>query len=111
MTDERATGPLRWAAAGLSGLAAAAAAMGVAELTAGALGRVSSSPLLAVGAGFVDLTPGWLKDFAIRRFGGDDKTVLLVGLGIGVVAAALAIGALSRRRLAWALIGLGAFGA
>ncbi|MEU9873706.1 molybdopterin-dependent oxidoreductase [Actinomadura sp. NPDC048021] len=111
MTDERATGPLRWATAGLSGLAAAAAAMGVAELTAGALGRVSSSPLLAVGAGFVDLTPGWLKDFAIRRFGDDDKTVLLVGLGIGVVAAALAIGALSRRRLAWGLIGLGAFGA
>ncbi|TYK44151.1 molybdopterin-dependent oxidoreductase [Actinomadura decatromicini] len=85
--------------------------MGVAELAAGALGRASSSPLLAVGAGFIDLTPAWLKDFAIRHFGSDDKTVLLLGLGAGIVLAALAIGLLSRHRLAWGLIGLAAFGA
>ncbi|TMR02273.1 molybdopterin-binding oxidoreductase [Actinomadura soli] len=84
--------------------------MGVAELAAGALGRVSSSPLLAVGAGFIDLTPAWLKDFAIRHFGSNDKTVLLIGLGAGIAVAALAIGSLSRRRLAWGLIGLAAFG-
>ncbi|TYC07431.1 molybdopterin-dependent oxidoreductase [Actinomadura syzygii] len=84
--------------------------MGVAELAAGALGRVSSSPLLAVGAGFIDLTPVWLKDFAIRRFGSDDKTVLLIGLGAGIVVAALGIGVLGRRRLAWGLIGLAVFG-
>ncbi|WUI04518.1 molybdopterin-dependent oxidoreductase [Spirillospora sp. NBC_00431] len=84
--------------------------MGVAELAAGALGRVSSSPLLAVGAGFIDLTPVWLKDFAIRHFGSDDKTVLLIGLGTGIAVAALAIGSLSRHRLAWGLLGLAAFG-
>ncbi|MGH3241406.1 MAG: molybdopterin-dependent oxidoreductase [Spirillospora sp.] len=84
--------------------------MGVAELAAGALGRVSSSPLPAVGAGFIDLTPAWLKDFAIRHFGSDDKTVLLIGLGTGIAVAALAIGLLSRHRLAWGLIGLAAFG-
>ncbi|MDL4813448.1 molybdopterin-dependent oxidoreductase [Actinomadura sp. OS1-43] len=85
--------------------------MGVAELAAGVLGRASSSPLLAVGAGFIDLTPVWLKDFAIRHFGSDDKTVLLLGLGAGITVAALVIGLLSRFRLAWGLIGLGALGA
>ncbi|WP_368367263.1 molybdopterin-dependent oxidoreductase [Actinomadura sp. WMMA1423] len=110
MADERTTEPRRLAAA-LSGLAAAAAAMGIAELAAGALGRASSAPLLAVGAGFVDLTPGWLKDFAIRRFGSADKAVLLTGLGAGITVAALAVGLLSRRRLARGLLGLGAFGA
>ncbi|MFD0539876.1 hypothetical protein ACFQY7_45025 [Actinomadura luteofluorescens] len=95
MTDERATEPPRPVTAALSGAAAGAAALGVAELAAGALGRASSSPLLAVGAGFIDLTPGWLKDFAIRRFGSDDKTVLLIGLGAGITLAALVIGLLS----------------
>ncbi|TDB74982.1 molybdopterin-binding oxidoreductase [Actinomadura sp. KC216] len=84
--------------------------MGVAELAAGALGRASSSPLLAVGAGFIDLTPAWLKEFAVRRFGSNDKTVLLIGLGTGIAVAAPAIGLLGRHRLAWGLIGLAAFG-
>ncbi|MFC6880638.1 MULTISPECIES: molybdopterin-dependent oxidoreductase [Actinomadura] len=111
MTGERATERPRRSAAALCGLLAAAAAMGVAELAAGVLGRASSSPLPAVGAGFIDLTPVWLKDFAIRRFGDDDKTVLLLGLGAGITVAAVAIGLLGRRRLAWGLIGLAGFGA
>ncbi|MEU9019749.1 molybdopterin-dependent oxidoreductase [Actinomadura sp. NPDC048394] len=97
--------------AALRGLVAAAVALGVAELAAGALGRVSSSPLLAVGAGFIDLTPVWLKDFAIRHFGSNDKTVLLIGLGAGITVAALVIGLVSRRHLMMGLTGLAAFGA
>ncbi|WP_433338832.1 molybdopterin-dependent oxidoreductase [Spirillospora sp. CA-294931] len=85
--------------------------MSVAELTAGVLGRATASPLLAVGAGFIDLTPVWLKDFAIRRFGSNDKLVLLLGLGAGVVVAAFVIGLLARRRLWWGLAGLALFGA
>ncbi|WP_242883715.1 molybdopterin-dependent oxidoreductase [Actinomadura litoris] len=111
MTAERAIGPTRWVTAALRGLLAAVAALGVAELAAGLLGRTSSSPLLAVGAAFIDLTPVWLKDFAIRRFGDDDKTALLVGLGVGVILAALAVGLVSRIRLGYALAGLAAFGA
>ncbi|WP_242882670.1 molybdopterin-dependent oxidoreductase [Actinomadura litoris] len=84
--------------------------MGVAELAAGVLGRASSSPLLAVGAGFVDLTPVWLKDFAIRHFGSNDKTVLLIGLSAGITVAALVIGLVSKPRLVFGLIGLAAFG-
>ncbi len=90
---------------------AAAAALGAAELAAGVLGRATASPLLAVGAGFIDLTPMWLKDLAIRRFGDDDKTVLLIGLAAGVTIAALVLGLVSRRRPAWSLAGLAAFGA
>ncbi|WP_307801932.1 molybdopterin-dependent oxidoreductase [Actinomadura violacea] len=97
--------------AALCGLLAAAAAMGIAELAAGVLGRTSSSPLPAVGAGFIDLTPVWLRDFAIRHFGGNDKAVLLIGLGAGITIAALVIGLVSRIRLAWGLAGLAAFGA
>ncbi len=53
----------------------------------------------------------WLKDFAIRTFGAHDKAVLLAGLGCGIAAAAVAIGLLTRRRLAWGVAGLAGFGA
>ncbi|WP_231334096.1 molybdopterin-dependent oxidoreductase [Actinomadura graeca] len=98
----------RWAAA--CGVLAAAAALGAAELVAGALGRAGSSPPLAVGAAFIDLTPVWLKDFAIRRFGDDDKTALLIGLGAGITVAALGVGLLARRRPRWGLAAMAAFG-
>ncbi|MFI0353512.1 molybdopterin-dependent oxidoreductase [Actinomadura sp. 9N407] len=85
--------------------------MGIAELVAGALGRATASPLFAVGAAFIDLTPVWLKDYAIRTFGSSDKLVLLLGLGAGIAVAALALGLLARRWLRWGLAGLAAFGA
>ncbi|QKW36911.1 molybdopterin-dependent oxidoreductase [Actinomadura sp. NAK00032] len=110
MTGQRTSGPLRWAGAALRGLLAAAAALGTAELAAGALGRATASPILAVGAGFIDLTPVWLKDFAIRAFGSSDKTVLLIGLGCGIAVAAAVVGLLSRRRPPWGLVGLAVFG-
>src|SRR5690349_2075584 len=54
----------------------------VADLVASLTGRPSASPVLAVGSTFVDLTPSWLKDFAIRTFGEHDKQVLLGGMGL-----------------------------
>ncbi|MFL6146382.1 MAG: molybdopterin-binding protein, partial [Pseudonocardiaceae bacterium] len=50
-----------------------------------------ASPFLAVGASAIDLTPLWLKDFAVRTFGSYDKVVLLSGMAaviglVGVVA-------------------------
>ncbi|WP_368077459.1 molybdopterin-dependent oxidoreductase [Actinomadura sp. WMMB 499] len=98
-------------AAAVAGVLAAAAAMGVAELAAGALGRPAASPVIAVGSGFVDLTPVWLKDWAIRAFGTNDKLVLLLGVGLGVVLAAVAAGLLAGRRLRRGLAGLAAVGA
>ncbi|MGW4421970.1 molybdopterin-dependent oxidoreductase [Streptosporangium sp. NPDC004631] len=73
------------------GLLAAGAALGAAELAA-ALSRPQAGPLLAVGSAFVDLTPAWLKDFAIRAFGDDDKNVLLLTLTSVVAAFAVAVG-------------------
>ena len=40
----------------------------------------AASPLLAVGSTFIDLTPEWLKSFAIRSFGANDKAALLSGM-------------------------------
>lgn len=102
--------PVGRISAAVFGVLAAGVAMGVAELAAGVLGRVGSSPLFAVGAAFIDLTPVWLKDFAIRHFGTDDKLVLLSGLGAGIVVTALVVGLLARRRVGYGPAGLGVFG-
>ena len=86
---------------------AAGAAIAVGHLVAVVIAP-AASPLLAVGATFIDLTPEWLKSFAIRTFGGNDKAALLGGIGAVLAIAAMAIGivGLRRPRLAVALIGL-----
>ncbi|WP_127571830.1 molybdopterin-dependent oxidoreductase [Georgenia faecalis] len=97
------------AGAALAGLAAGAVTLGVAELLTGLLTRVTSvegtpSPLLAVANAFVDLTPAWLKDFAVATFGTADKTALFVGMGLVLLAACAGIGLLARRLLAAGLV-------
>lgn len=90
-------------AAGLSGVAAGAITLGTAELLAaawsGALASAgTSSPLLAVGAAFVDRTPAWLKDWAIATFGTGDKIALGVGMALVLTAVCAALGLLAARR-------------
>ena len=86
------------------GVAAGAMTLGVAEFLSGLLSQVgtptdASSPLLAVGATVVDLSPSWLKEWAISTFGTADKIVLL-GCVVAVLAvASAAIGALAVRHL------------
>lgn len=87
----------RWPFAA-SGAIAAALLFGVAELLS-VLFSPASSPLVAVGAAFIDVTPAWLKDFAIDVFGTADKLVLLVSMGVVALVAAAALGMLARRRL------------
>ena len=83
------------------GLLSAGVAIAVAHLVAGFVGR-EASPVIAVGSTAIDLTPEWLKSFAIRTFGSNDKTVLLIGIGVvlAVVAAVLgmALGPQPERR-------------
>ncbi|MEW1696390.1 sulfite oxidase [Streptomyces sp. NPDC091278] len=78
----------------LAGLAAAFCALAVAELVAG-LVRPAAGPVTVVGGAAIDRTPPALKDFAVRTFGENDKTVLQLGIlavlalfamGLGVVA-------------------------
>lgn len=80
----------------LAGVVAAALALGVAELVAGALGR-AVSPALVVGGAAVDRTPRFLKEYAIRTFGEHDKQVLLTGVFAIIVLIAAAVGVLAVR--------------
>ncbi|MEO8571551.1 MAG: molybdopterin-dependent oxidoreductase [Chloroflexota bacterium] len=106
-------GRSRYVLAALSGLLAGGTAIAVGHLIA-AVVAPAASPLLAVGSTFIDLTPEWLKSFAIRSFGSNDKVALLGGIATVLALAAVAIGLLATRwpRLAIAAIGtLGLVGA
>ncbi|MER6512871.1 molybdopterin-dependent oxidoreductase [Nonomuraea sp. NPDC001636] len=83
---------------GVLGMLAAALALGLAELTAALAGRPQAGPLLAVGSAVIDLSPAWLKDFAIRTFGTADKPVLLLTLAAVIAAASAAVGTAAPRR-------------
>ncbi|MEU3722849.1 molybdopterin-dependent oxidoreductase [Streptomyces sp. NPDC031705] len=91
--------PVRAAQGAPAGLLAAFAALGAAELVAG-LVRPAAGPVTVVGGAVIDRTPAAVKDFAIRTFGEDDKTVLQLGILaiLALVAAALGILAVSHRR-------------
>lgn len=88
--------------AALAGVVVTAAALAVSELLAALGGRMDltgqfASPLGALGAGFITLTPEWLKEFAIQTFGLYDKVALQVGMGLTVLVIAAIIGLVARR--------------
>jgi DMSO/TMAO reductase YedYZ molybdopterin-dependent catalytic subunit len=87
----------------VAGLVALATALGVASLTA-AIARVDG-PIVAVGNRFIDATPKWLKKFAISTFGTADKAVLLFGIALVLIAAAVAVGRMAAKRFRAAAIG------
>ena len=94
----------------LGGLISAVVALGVAELIAG-LNRSWRSPVLDVGDRVIDAAPPWLKEFAIDRFGTNDKPALLIGIGalLAVYAAVIGFFAL-RRAFVVGVVGIGVFG-
>ena len=94
--------------AGLSGVAAAGAAVGVAELVAVLTGPLSA-PLLAVGGVVVDNVPRPVKDFGVAVFGVHDKTALLVGTAVLLAAYAYGLGVLALRWRRVAVAGIGLF--
>ena len=69
----------------------------------------SGSPVVAVGELQIDFTPPWLKNFAIREFGPDDKLVLVSGILVVLAIFAAVIGAAATRRMAYGMAGLGVF--
>ena len=83
--------------AGIAGIAAGALTLGVAALVAAAVSP-ASDPLVALGGTFIDATPAWLKNFAVRVFGTSDKLALTIGMVIVVAALAAIAGVLARRR-------------
>lgn len=92
-----------------SGLLAAAVAVGVGELVA-ALTEPATSPLVVVGGTFIDLTPEWLKSFAIATFGDQDKLALLGGIVATLAIVAAGLGALATRDLRLGIAGIVLFG-
>ena len=83
----------------LVGVACAALALGVAELIAGIV-ATWRSPIFSVGERVIDLAPSFVTKFAIEVFGTNDKTALLVGIGVVLALYAAVVGALAFRRSA-----------
>lgn len=86
----------RWPHA-VAGLVSAGLLFGVAGLIS-AFFSTSSSPLVSLGGAFIDITPSWLKDFAIATFGTNDKLALFISMGIVATLVAAGTGLLARRR-------------
>lgn len=80
---------------GLAGVAAAAVALGVAQLAAAPFGP-SADSRTAVGSAVIDLTPGPVKEAAIQLFGTADKLALSI-LVLGVIAVIAALAATRER--------------
>lgn len=95
-------------AGALAGVAAAAVALGVAEVIAVFTGP-RSAPLIAVGGAVVDAVPAALKQFAIDVFGRYDKIALLTGTAVLLAAFAAAIGVAARRSWWYGAAGIAGF--
>ncbi|AQT80981.1 oxidoreductase [Mycolicibacterium litorale] len=78
-----------------AGVAAAAVALGVAQLTA-VFFSPNADARTAVGTAVINLTPGPVKEWAIQTFGTADKLFLSVAV-IAVVAALAAVAAIGER--------------
>jgi DMSO/TMAO reductase YedYZ molybdopterin-dependent catalytic subunit len=95
--------------AAFAGLAAAGAALGVAEVVA-ILTGASTSPLVSVGGVVIDAVPAPVKDFAVEVFYTYDKIALQVGTLLILAVVAVVLGILSIRRLMYGYLGIGLFG-
>jgi DMSO/TMAO reductase YedYZ molybdopterin-dependent catalytic subunit len=96
MTSSRLSAQLSALGAAAAGLLAVAAGLGIGHLVGG-LVSPTASPFLAVGNTAIDLTPSWLKNFAVQTFGVYDKLVLLLGMMAVIGLFGVAAGLLSRR--------------
>lgn len=97
-------------AGAVAGFLAAAVALGAANLAA-AFVRPQASPIIAVGGAFIDRTPPWLKNFAVEKFGENDKNMLLLGMYVTIALLAMAIGMIAWRHMSVGVIALALFGA
>ena len=85
--NESVTTPIAKRRSGWAGVAGVAVSLGLTELFAGWSTAVPSA-ISAIGGFVIDLSPPWLKTFAISTFGTADKAVL----AICIVGVALLIG-------------------
>ncbi len=95
-------------AGALSGVLAAGAGVGAAEIVARVAG--ASSPVVAVGNSAIDFAPPFLKDFAVETFGTADKIVLIGGVIATLAVIAAVAGAIGVTRKVPALVLAGSLG-
>jgi len=81
----------------LSGVLAAAAGISIATGFSALLTGVPS-PIVSVGNRAIDMTPRFLKEFAVRQFGENDKPVLIGGMVVTLLAVAAIAGLIGLRR-------------
>ncbi|WP_431783588.1 molybdopterin-dependent oxidoreductase [Streptomyces chumphonensis] len=93
----------------LSGLLAAAAALGAAELVSAAV-RPESAPLTVIGGSVIDATPQAVKEWAVQTLGQDNKTWLRRGVLVFVALFAMGLGVLGLRHRRIASAGVLVFG-
>ncbi len=108
MTGRRAR-LLQIAIGAVLGLLAAAVAIGVAELVAAFI-RPEASPIAAVGASVVKLSPDAVTEFAKANLGTNDKTYLKTGIYVLLAVFAAVIGLVGRRWQNAGVAGIGLFG-
>ena len=99
---ERATPPrLSVLAAIIVGVLGIGSAIAIGEIIAVFVGP-TSAPLLAVNEEIVTLTSGQFKEFAVNTLGlgTNDKTVLMISVGVALLIFGVVAGLISRRRAA-----------
>ena len=69
-----------------------------------ALTNPAASPVLAVGAQVIDLTPTPMKEWAIQQFGTHDKTILVGSVMFGVLVLAAVAGLLALKRFVYGAV-------
>ncbi|MEQ4207647.1 molybdopterin-dependent oxidoreductase [Actinopolymorpha sp. B9G3] len=91
----------------LAGVLAAMAGLAAAELVSGALG-IPDTPVVAVGATFIDVIPTPVREFGIELLGTADKPVLIAGIVAVLAGLAAWAGILATRSRAKGVALLGA---
>ena len=107
--EDTVPGPApRWLGA-VSGLLAAATAIGAGELVAGLQARWPS-PVVAIADLVAELSPQPVTSWAIDTFGTADKPVTITGIVVVLAAAGAGLGVLARRRPLVASLGVALLG-
>ncbi len=99
-----------WLIGAAAGVLSSLTALAAAELVA-AFVRPESSPVVAVGSNVVDLTPTWLREWAVTTFGTHDKPVLIGSVLTVLLLLAAVTGAVAVRHRAVGVLGVCLIGA
>jgi len=86
-----------WWAGALAGLLAAASGVAVGTAVAAVL-RGVPSPIESVGNRAIDYAPPFLKEFAVKQFGTNDKPILIAGVVAALAVVAAVAGIIGRRK-------------